>query len=166
MIARAEMSTNAQSPQAEKSASKGMSVALIGPNDAHRQIVARALASSQGRKVHEFIDYPDNLNDLPGMVEQNFDCRAGRRGHRRELCAADHREAGRDRAVGDGVFRAHRPGIADELHARRRSRLSSAADRECAGREPPGTEPSCAAGRFARRQASCCGCAARRCTAG
>ncbi len=73
MFARAETSTNAQSPQGEKSAAKGMNVALIGPNDAHRQIVARALASSQGRKVHEFIDYPDNLNDLPRMFEQNFD---------------------------------------------------------------------------------------------
>jgi len=73
MSARAEMPTNAQSPQAEQSASKGMFVALIGPNDAHRKIVARALASSQGRKVHEFIDYPGNLNDLPRMVEQNFD---------------------------------------------------------------------------------------------
>jgi periplasmic protein TonB len=73
MIARAETSTNAQSPQAEKSASKGMSVALIGPNDAHRQIVARALATSQGRKIHEFIDYPASLSDLPQMVEQNFD---------------------------------------------------------------------------------------------
>jgi protein TonB len=67
------MTTNAQSPQAEKSATNGMSVALIGPNDAHRKIVARALASSHGRKVHEFIDYPGNLNDLAGMVEQNFD---------------------------------------------------------------------------------------------
>src|SRR5580698_1993573 len=67
------MTTNAQSPQAEKSASNGMSVALIGPNDAHRKIVARALAASNGRKVHEFIDYPGNLNDLAGMVEQNFD---------------------------------------------------------------------------------------------
>ena len=73
MSARAEISNNAQSPQAEKSASKGMAVALIGPNDAHRQIVARALASSQGRKVHEFIDYPADLNDLPAMVEQTFD---------------------------------------------------------------------------------------------
>jgi protein TonB len=73
MSARAEISNNAQSPQAEKSASKGMAVALIGPNDAHRQIVARALATSQGRKVHEFIDYPASLNDLPRMVEQNFD---------------------------------------------------------------------------------------------
>jgi TonB family protein len=73
MIARAEMSTNAQSPQAEKSAAGGMSVALIGPNDAHRKIVAQALASSQGRKVHEFIDYPGSLDDLPRMIEQNFD---------------------------------------------------------------------------------------------
>ncbi len=73
MIARAEMSTNAQNTQAEKSGSKGMFVALIGPNDAHRKIVARALASTQGRKVHEFIDYPGDLNDLPAMVEQNFD---------------------------------------------------------------------------------------------
>ncbi len=73
MSARAEMSTNAQSPQAEQSTSKGMLVALIGPNDAHRKIVARALASSQGRKVHEFIDYPGNLNDLPSMVQQGFD---------------------------------------------------------------------------------------------
>ena len=73
MIARAETPTNAQGPQAEMNATKGMSVALIGPNDAHRQIVVRALATSQGRKVHEFIDYPDNLNDLPRMVEQSFD---------------------------------------------------------------------------------------------
>jgi protein TonB len=50
-----------------------MLVALIGPNDAHRKVVAQALASSQGRKVHEFIDYPGDLNDLPGMVGQNFD---------------------------------------------------------------------------------------------
>lgn len=72
MIARAEMSTNAQS-QAEKSSPKGMSIALIGPNDTHRQVVARALSASQGRKVHEFIDYPDNLNDLSSMLDQKFD---------------------------------------------------------------------------------------------
>ena len=72
MIARAETS-NAQTPQGEQSAAKGMNVALIGPNDTHRQIVARALASSQGRKVHEFIDYPNQLRDLPKMFEQNFD---------------------------------------------------------------------------------------------
>jgi len=50
-----------------------MSVALIGPNDAHRQVVARALATAQGRKIHEFIDYPSTLNDLARMMETKFD---------------------------------------------------------------------------------------------
>ena len=74
MIARAEMSTNAQiaGPQGTSSP-KGMAVALIGPNDAHRHIVARALASADGRKVHEFIDYPATLNDLARMMETKFD---------------------------------------------------------------------------------------------
>lgn len=70
-IARAEMSTNLQSPEAQ--GTKGMSVALIGPNDAHRKVVAKALASAQGRKVHEFIDYPADLNDLARMMETKFD---------------------------------------------------------------------------------------------
>lgn len=74
MIARAEMSTNAQLSEPQiSSGSKGMSVALIGPNDAHRQTVARALASADGRKVHEFIDYPATLSDLARMMETKFD---------------------------------------------------------------------------------------------
>ncbi len=74
MAARAEMSTNAQGTQPKSGAPpKGMSVALIGPNDAHRQVVARALASAQGRKVHEFIDYPATLEDLARMMETRFD---------------------------------------------------------------------------------------------
>jgi len=74
MIARAEISTNAQFAETPASSgSKGMSVALIGPNDTHRQIVARALASADGRKVHEFIDYPATLNDLARMMETKFD---------------------------------------------------------------------------------------------
>ena len=74
MAARAEMSTNAQGTEPQSSASqKGMAVALIGPNDAHRQVVARALSSGEGRKVHEFIDYPATLNDLARMMETRFD---------------------------------------------------------------------------------------------
>ena len=73
MIARAEMSTNAPVEPESASASRGMSVALIGPNDAHRQIVAQALASADGRKVHEFIDYPATLSDLARMMETKFD---------------------------------------------------------------------------------------------
>lgn len=74
MIARAEMSTNAHVAEPQSSSGpKGMAVALIGPNDAHRQTVARALASADGRKVHEFIDYPATLNDLARMMETKFD---------------------------------------------------------------------------------------------
>jgi periplasmic protein TonB len=75
MIARAEMSTNAQmsEPPASSGAKGMMSVALIGPNDAHRQTVARALASADGRKIHEFIDYPATLSDLARMMETKFD---------------------------------------------------------------------------------------------
>jgi len=74
MAARAEMSTNAQGTEPRSSAPpKGMSVALIGPNDAHRQVVVGALASGEGRKVHEFIDYPATLNDLARMMETRFD---------------------------------------------------------------------------------------------
>ena len=74
MIARAEMSTSAHVPEPQPSSGpKGMAVALIGPNDAHRQTVARALASADGRKVHEFIDYPATLNDLARMMETKFD---------------------------------------------------------------------------------------------
>lgn len=74
MIARAELSTNVQGTDQQPAATpKGVAVALIGPNDAHRQVVARALASAQGRKVHEFIDYPASLTDLARMMETRFD---------------------------------------------------------------------------------------------
>lgn len=74
MIARAEMSTNAQPMDPQSTgAPKGMAVALIGPNDAHRQVVARALATAEGRKIHEFIDYPATLSDLARMMETKFD---------------------------------------------------------------------------------------------
>lgn len=72
-IARAETSTHLQSPEPQETASKGMSVALIGPNDAHRRVVAHALSSAQGRKVHEFNDYPADLTDLARMMETKFD---------------------------------------------------------------------------------------------
>lgn len=74
MIARAEISANPQNTEPQSSAPpKGMSVALIGPNDAHRKVVAKALASAQGRKVHEFVDYPASLDDLARMMEAKFD---------------------------------------------------------------------------------------------
>jgi protein TonB len=67
------MSTILHNPDAELAGSSGVSVALIGPNDAHRKIVAKALSSSEARTVREFVDYPARLSDLPAMMGQNFD---------------------------------------------------------------------------------------------
>lgn len=73
MSGKAEMSTHLQDKESEVTASSGMKVALIGPNEAHRKIVAKALAGSEAKSVREFVDYPANLADLPRMLDQNFD---------------------------------------------------------------------------------------------
>lgn len=73
MIARAEMSTNTQNSEREPGVSGGMLVAVIGPNDAHRQIVAHALSLEDGRSIYQFADYPGQLNDLPRFLGQSFD---------------------------------------------------------------------------------------------
>ena len=74
MSGRAEMSPPLQDQGPELTASGGMKVALIGPNEAHRKIVAKALCGSEARAVREFTDYPaDMAADLPRMLEQHYD---------------------------------------------------------------------------------------------
>ena len=73
MTARAEMSMTLQEAEPEQSGSSGMSVALIGPNNAHRRVVAKALAGSVANSVREFIDYPGQSTDLLRMVGESFD---------------------------------------------------------------------------------------------
>lgn len=67
------MSTNFQGPDPDPISSSGLSVALIGPHDARRRIVANALADSEASTVREFTAYPSKLNDVPKMMEQNYD---------------------------------------------------------------------------------------------
>ncbi|MDR3741428.1 MAG: TonB family protein [Terracidiphilus sp.] len=60
----------------DESASTGStarSVALIGPNDANRRVVAHALASSGIATVREFVSYPASLSEVPHISEQRFD---------------------------------------------------------------------------------------------
>jgi periplasmic protein TonB len=73
MSGRAEMSPPIQDQEPQLNASGGMKVALIGPNETHRKIVAKALAGSEARSVREFVDYPSDMGDLPRILEQNFD---------------------------------------------------------------------------------------------
>ncbi len=50
-----------------------LSVALIGPHDQRRRIVATALAGSDITTVREFNAYPGKLNDVPRMLDQSYD---------------------------------------------------------------------------------------------
>lgn len=67
------MSTTLHGPDSELTHSTRMLIAVIGPDDARRRVVTKALASSEDRTVQEFAAYPAKLSDLPRMMEQNYD---------------------------------------------------------------------------------------------
>lgn len=50
-----------------------LSIALIGPNENRRRIVANALAGAGSSMVREFPAYPNKTADIPRLLEQNFD---------------------------------------------------------------------------------------------
>lgn len=51
----------------------GLSIALIGPHDQRRRIVASALAGANVTQVREFTSYPSKLSDVPRLLEQGYD---------------------------------------------------------------------------------------------
>ncbi len=72
MSPQAELSTTFQGSDSAAVESSERSVALIGPNETSRSIVARALASSDAGFVREFAAYPSKLIEVPRILEQNF----------------------------------------------------------------------------------------------
>jgi pilus assembly protein CpaE len=50
-----------------------LSVALIGPDEAGREQVAHALSRNAGNNVRAFSSYPPSLDDMPRLLEQNYD---------------------------------------------------------------------------------------------
>ncbi len=52
--------------------SSGLTIALIGPNDARRKMVATALGGSDV-SMREFVAYPNKLGEVPRLLEQNYD---------------------------------------------------------------------------------------------
>src|ERR1039458_2839669 len=50
-----------------------LSIALIGPDETLRREVANALKGCHRGDVHEFSSYPPSLDDVPRLLEQNFD---------------------------------------------------------------------------------------------
>ncbi|MFZ0743206.1 MAG: TonB family protein [Terracidiphilus sp.] len=67
------MSTMLQRPDSEVVRSTRISIAVIGPDDARRRTVAKALGSSESRAVREFAAYPTKLSDVSRMLEPHFD---------------------------------------------------------------------------------------------
>ena len=72
MSGKVDLSTSVQDPVSQQSSSRVMSIAVIGPNESHRKVVAKALSGAPGRSFREFIDYPARLSEIPRIVEQGF----------------------------------------------------------------------------------------------
>ncbi len=74
MSTRADMSATLQDPDPRATRStRNVSIALIGPHIGRRSVVAKAVSSAEGRTVREFAAYPDRVNELPRLLQQNFD---------------------------------------------------------------------------------------------
>jgi len=67
------MSNFIENPDQDLLQSGGLTVALIGPHDARRRIVANALAGAGVSSIREFTAYPSKLDDSAKSMEQEFD---------------------------------------------------------------------------------------------
>jgi Flp pilus assembly CpaE family ATPase len=50
-----------------------LSIALIGPDEERRKVASAALAGCHGGDIREFSSYPPSLDDVPRLLEQNYD---------------------------------------------------------------------------------------------
>jgi len=50
-----------------------LSVAVIGPDGQKRVAATTALAQCERVEIHEFVNYPSSLDDVPNLLEQGFD---------------------------------------------------------------------------------------------
>jgi pilus assembly protein CpaE len=60
-------------PNTEAISGTPLSIALIGPNEGRRSAAVKALNDCGGNEVCEFSSYPPGLDDVPKMLEENYD---------------------------------------------------------------------------------------------
>ena len=60
-------------PESEALAAAGLSIALIGPNHERRSEAAVALRNFAAGGIRQFPSYPEIENDLPRMLDEQFD---------------------------------------------------------------------------------------------
>ena len=71
-----QSAASAPTPGYEPPSSVGddpLSVALIGPNEEQRSAAGMVIASCQHCEIREFSSYPPTLEDMPRLLEQNYD---------------------------------------------------------------------------------------------
>jgi pilus assembly protein CpaE len=75
--AAADLSPRQVNPQTEAGngtlSSMPLSIALIGPNEGRRSAAVKILNDCNGNEVCEFASYPPALEDVPKMLEENYD---------------------------------------------------------------------------------------------
>ena len=71
--ASSKTSSDLDTQPAEYLGVDNLSVALIGPDEVRRELVALALSRSAGNNVRAFSSYPPSLDDIPRLVEQHYD---------------------------------------------------------------------------------------------
>lgn len=60
-------------PNTETISGTPLSIALIGPNELQRSAALMVLSLCGGNEVCEFASYPPRLDDVPKMLEENYD---------------------------------------------------------------------------------------------
>ncbi len=50
-----------------------LTVAILGPDEQRRKVVASAISRRAGLKIHEFSSFPPRLEDLPQMLAQTYE---------------------------------------------------------------------------------------------
>jgi hypothetical protein len=96
-----------------------LSIALIGPDEERRKAAAAALAGCQGGEIREFSSYPPSLDDVPKLLEQQYDVIII------DLDTGTGGEHLRQRhGDGDGLFDEGRFGTSGPLYAGRGARIS------------------------------------------
>lgn len=71
MIHGAETPDTLQDDESDKAGAADRWIALIGPNEASRRVIARALAGSGPVCVREFVAYPPQLSDVPRFLDKS-----------------------------------------------------------------------------------------------
>ena len=69
----AHMHQSADTPYSESFSTEALSIALFGPEELTRRTAAEALRKGRGNEIREFDSYPADLDEVPKLLDQQFD---------------------------------------------------------------------------------------------